>query len=239
VSESIPFSRSGYEIDIVLQSHLFPAADANIKEGPYKYVMLPVCPHDLCFAAARGLRNARELMIEVEHYVEQRYVPLTHEHGGLWPLVWRDDNKTSFFIPNSNGAPFYEQRASNDHSNWSQQDAISTVSKSPGGYSHLEYHRGDCTLEGALIIFRGDSAIAKTNFGYLCPETDEPWWKVGKQAKPCLRVNEPEFDRVTGDTTGLGAKLKIIEKDAIVTRVSRKSTLLLTCVKRFCTYMPY
>ncbi len=83
VSDSIPFSRSGYEIDIVLQSHLFPAADANIKEGPYKYVMLPVCPHDLCFAAARGLRIARELMNEVEVDIERKYVPLSHVYGGF------------------------------------------------------------------------------------------------------------------------------------------------------------
>ncbi len=59
VSLSIPSIRNGDEIDMALQEHLFPAADANIKEGPYKYVILPVCPKDLCFAASSGLRNSR------------------------------------------------------------------------------------------------------------------------------------------------------------------------------------
>ncbi len=70
-----------------------------------------MCPKDLCFAAARGLRNARELIEEVELYIERKYVPLSHEHGGHWPLVWRDDNIASYFGPSSNGTPFYEQKS--------------------------------------------------------------------------------------------------------------------------------
>jgi hypothetical protein len=93
-AEHYPSDRDGSEVDIVLSEQRY-----SVETVPRVNVVpkrAPEIRHDIAIAIARGLRNARELTVEIMNDNLEQVEPSAMAPGGPWPVVWNGKGHVIF-----------------------------------------------------------------------------------------------------------------------------------------------
>ena len=157
-AEHYPSDRDGSEVDIVLSEQRY-----SVETVPRVNVVpkrAPEIRHDIAIAIARGLRNARELTVEIMNDNLEQVEPSAMAPGGPWPVVWNGKGYVIFFLPragadshNPGNLPYYMERNHNDHRPVSFDVALRTIAKRENQFIHIVEGSGDCPVCNENITY--------------------------------------------------------------------------------------
>ena len=131
-TEHYPSQRDGSEVDIDLLEQLFSVQKISHADAAPRRV--PEERNDIAFAIARGLRNARELIVDIMTDNCEHVEPCAMAPGGPWPIVWMEGRNAAFFPPRAcrdvNDLPYYMlPNMFDDHRRVSFGTAVRTIAR--------------------------------------------------------------------------------------------------------------
>ena len=135
-----PSQRDGSEVDIDLLEQL-----SSVQKIPHANaaprMALEAC-NGVAFVVARGLRDARELIVEIMNDNLEHVESCAMAPGGPWPIIWMEGRNAAFFPPrvcrDENDLPYYMlANMLDDHRKVSCETAVRTIARREDQFTHI------------------------------------------------------------------------------------------------------